>query len=92
MIIILQICYITFDLTLQALTFQLHRIVQSPWAPLLNRLLAKYVVLDDTELDLPLSMKSIVFISFPHCFVDILFRHCLELSLISALGHIVCQI
>ena len=60
MIIILQICYIIFELILQGLTVQLYRTVRSPWALLSNKLLAKYVVLDDMELDLPLSMKYIV--------------------------------
>lgn len=38
----------------------------------------------------PLDEVKHLFLSY-YC-VDIFFRHCLELSLISALGHIVCQI
>ena len=57
---------IIFELIiLQYLIFQPHRTVRSPWAPLSNRLLAKYAVLDDTELVSPLSMKSVV-CSPPH--------------------------
>ena len=61
-ITILQICYITIFI-LQNLTFQFYRTVRSPWALRSNKLLAKYVVLDDTELDLPLLMKLIFYFS-----------------------------
>ena len=63
MIIILQICYIIFEPTVQGLTCQFHRIVQLPWALLSNRLLVRYVVLDDMELDLPLLMKLNIYFS-----------------------------